>query len=190
MIALVPTKATQEAKSRLALPAPLHDDLVTAMREDVLAALRDSPRIDRVVVVDEPGGLNAALRAAAARLAVTDPTSPVVVVPADLAALTTTTLDAALADATTALAPTGLAFVRDAEGTGTSLLVAATPDRLDPRYGPGSAAAHARTATEIDADPRVRRDVDTLADLYTATALGLGPACAGALSAAATTGAR
>jgi 2-phospho-L-lactate guanylyltransferase len=48
---------------------------------------------------------------------------------------------------------------------------------LDPRFGPGSAAAHAASgARPLHGDwPTLRRDVDTDADLADAARLGLGP---------------
>ena len=68
-------------------------------------------------------------------------------------------------------------FVRDAQGTGTTLLLARDPDDLRPMFGAGSADRHARSgAVEIPAArlPSVRRDVDTAADLDAALALGVG----------------
>lgn len=182
MIALVPTKG-EGAKSRLDVPPQVRALLVSAMREDVLAALAASAHLARAETVDAPTGLVPALRERAATLAVSDPDTPVVVVPADLAALTPVALDAVLGAARAALGPgRELAFVRDADGTGTTLLIARSPHRLDPRYGPGSAERHAEIARELPADDRVRRDVDTVADLDAAIALGLGPATSAALS--------
>ncbi|WP_130014873.1 NTP transferase domain-containing protein [Serinicoccus sediminis] len=66
------------------------------------------------------------------------------------------------------------AVVPDAEGTGTVLLTArdAAPA---PLFGRGSAARHARTAEVLGLDlPRLRRDVDTTADLRDAIRLGTG----------------
>src|SRR6266511_3378610 len=71
----------------------------------------------------------------------------------------------------------GRAYVADASGTGTVLLTAPWGRDLDPRFGPGSSAAHARSgATPLSGDwPGLRRDVDTPADLLAAVALGVGP---------------
>lgn len=68
-------------------------------------------------------------------------------------------------------------FVADAPGTGTVLLTTAAGAPLDPRFGPGSAAAHAGSgAVALVGDwHSLRRDVDTPADLAAAAALGLGP---------------
>lgn len=67
-------------------------------------------------------------------------------------------------------------FVPDADGTGTVLLAAAAGTPLDPRFGAGSAAAHAGSgATELSGDwPGLRQDVDTAADLRAVLALGAG----------------
>ena len=66
------------------------------------------------------------------------------------------------------------AVVPDAEGTGTVLL-AARDGAPVPRFGRGSAARHARTAEVLELDlPRLRRDVDTTADLRDAIRLGTG----------------
>ncbi len=68
-------------------------------------------------------------------------------------------------------------FVADASGTGTVLLAAPPGVPLRPRFGSGSAAAHAASgARPLAGDwPSLRRDVDTAADLATAARLGLGP---------------
>ncbi|MGC4747157.1 2-phospho-L-lactate guanylyltransferase [Micromonospora sp. DT201] len=68
-------------------------------------------------------------------------------------------------------------FVPDAPGSGTTLLTAPPGVPLDPRFGVGSAVAHAASgALPLSGDwPSLRRDVDTAADLIAATRLGLGP---------------
>ena len=76
----------------------------------------------------------------------------------------------------------GRAVLADAAGSGTVLLAATPGTALDPVFGPDSLAAHirsgARDLTELVGArlPGLRRDVDTLADLRTAHALGVGPA--------------
>ncbi|MEV0212357.1 NTP transferase domain-containing protein [Micromonospora sp. NPDC050695] len=76
-------------------------------------------------------------------------------------------------------------FVPDAPGGGTVLLTAAPGVALDPRFGVGSAAAHAASgALPLTGDwPSLRRDVDTAADLSAAARLGLGPRTAALLDA-------
>ncbi|PWR10558.1 2-phospho-L-lactate guanylyltransferase, partial [Micromonospora acroterricola] len=84
---------------------------------------------------------------------------------------------------------TGRAGVRrcvpDAPGGGTVLLAAPPGVPLDPRFGVGSAAAHAASgALPLTGDwPSLRRDVDTAADLTAAARLGLGPRTAALLAA-------
>ncbi len=134
------------------------------------------------VLPDEGRNLNDALRRAAAAVAGSgappggthagagDPrrrrlaaaAGPVVALPADVPALRPAELSEALA-----AAAGRRAFVPDAAGVGTVLLVAAPGDLLDPRFGPGSASAHERSGALrlAGAWPTLRRDVDTAADL-------------------------
>ena len=80
-----------------------------------------------------------------------------------------------------------MAAVPDAEGTGTVLLAALAAHRLDPAFGPDSLSAHRRRGAVVvvpDLGPdaaRLRRDVDTPADLDVALRLGVGPRTAAAL---------
>jgi 2-phospho-L-lactate/phosphoenolpyruvate guanylyltransferase len=150
-------------------------------------------------VPDPPGaGLNAAFAHGASLVA----GAPVAALAGDLPALRPAELAAALraaehlqartqaqAQARGATAGPGAAapatggatgarrFAADADGTGTVLLTVPPGGDLDPRFGPGSAAAHAASgAVPLDgAWPGLRRDVDTAADLAAAAALGLGP---------------
>lgn len=132
---------------------------------------------DRVEVVADlsPSELNAALRHGAAH-ALGVPTGAtrapddaggaggLLALCADLPAL-----DAAAVDALLDVAPTtGAGFVADLAGTGTTAYLAARLDDFDPRFGPGSGAAHrAQGAVELsDLVPvGLRADVDTLAEL-------------------------
>jgi hypothetical protein len=77
---------------------------------------------------------------------------------ADLPALRPAELAAAIA-----AADGKRAFVPDRQGTGTTLLIAAPGEPLDPRFGVGSAAAHRSSgAIELIGDwPTLRCDVDT-----------------------------
>jgi 2-phospho-L-lactate guanylyltransferase len=124
---------------------------------------------------------------------------PVAVLLGDLPALRSPDLSAALREAGRALhaadrahgaadgdgGPPAMAFVPDAEGDGTVLLAGLDPRAMRPSFGPASAGAHARAgARRLDlALPRLRRDVDTRADLATAAALGVGPRTAAVLRA-------
>jgi 2-phospho-L-lactate guanylyltransferase len=131
-------------------------------------------RLGARTVADEPDrGLNPAL-AHGARAA---GGGPVAALSSDLPALRPEELAAALAEAVRqAAGGTPRSFVADAAGTGTTLLAAATGP-LDPRFGPGSAAAHAASgAVRLTGGwPGLERDVDTPEDLAAAGRLGLGP---------------
>jgi 2-phospho-L-lactate guanylyltransferase len=185
-VLVVPVKALGTAKSRLrgALPGVAHERLVLALACDTVAAavrcadvlvVTADPAAGRAlaglgarVVPDPPvAGLNAALAHGAAAAG---PGRRVGALTADLPALRPTDLAGALA-----AAGTGRAFVADAAGTGTTLLLAAPGQALSPRFGAGSAGAHAAGgARPLVAPPALRRDVDTAADLTAATRLGLG----------------
>jgi 2-phospho-L-lactate/phosphoenolpyruvate guanylyltransferase len=197
---VVPAKQLAVAKTRLRPltgdpdGAPVdHADLVLALLADTVAAVTASPAVGAVVVVtddaraaavvtalgartvaDEPRrGLNAAL----AHGARTAGPGPVAAISSDLPALRPAELTAALAAAGgQAAAGSSRCFVADAAGTGTTLLAAAGGG-LDPRFGPGSAAAHEASGAVRLAGrwPGLARDVDTAEDLLAARALGLGP---------------
>jgi 2-phospho-L-lactate guanylyltransferase len=189
-VAVMPVKRLAMAKTRLrgAVPASLHDRLVLAMARDTLAAVLACPLVRRALVVtDEPAAAaalaelgaqrvpdrpDAGLNAALARGAALASGAPVVALTADLPALRPDELTAAL----TALSHRPRGYVADATGTGTAMLAARAGVDLDPRFGPGSARAHALSgAVRLDGDwPSLRQDVDTPADLAAATALGLG----------------
>jgi 2-phospho-L-lactate guanylyltransferase len=204
---VVPAKRLVAAKTRLTpltaalgdeLPAG-HQELVLALLADTVAAARQSPAVGLVLVVtdepqaaavvtalgahtvgDEPdSGLNAAL-AHGAREARRRAEGPVAALSSDLPALRPAELSAALHAAATA----SRAFVADAEGTGTTLLAAREGD-LAPRFGPGSASAHAAGgAVPLAGEwPGLRQDVDTPADLHAACRLGVGPRTSGLLQA-------
>lgn len=183
---VVPVKRAVAAKTRLEPPPPLsRPDLARAVARDTLEAVcravpasqvtvvtsddsaRDVARALGAAPVDDPGtGLDAAVRAGLDAAA--GPWRAVVL--GDLPALTEEELSAALA----VCAAYPHAVVPDAHGTGTVLLTS-TRGLPQPSFGPGSAARHARTATLLALDlPRLRRDVDTWADLGEALALGVG----------------
>jgi len=110
-----------------------------------------------------------------------DPATPVGALQADLPALRPEELDCAVR---TGLATGARAFCTDRTGTGTTLLLAPPGQPLEPRFGPGSAAAHRATgAWELPGCwPGLRCDVDTAADLAVARDLGLGRFTRAALS--------
>ncbi|GAB2918069.1 hypothetical protein GCM10027280_01370 [Micromonospora polyrhachis] len=185
-------KRLDAAKSRLrgALDRVPHESLALALAQDTVAAALACPLVGEVLVVTadrtaaeslralgarmvpEPpqGGLNPAFVVGAARAA----GRWVAALTADLPALRPVELAAALRSA--ADDPGMRRFVADAPGTGTTLLTAPPGVPLSPRFGVGSAAAHAASgAVALPAvGPTLRRDVDTPADLVAAAALGLG----------------
>lgn len=195
---MVPIKPLATAKSRLRRAAgAAADGLALAFALDTVAAALSSTAVHEVLVVtddavaartlrglgaravpDEPrAGLNPAVRHGAALLG---PGRPVAALAADLPALRPAELTAAL-DAATAAGRR--CFVPDVLGTGTVLLAAPPGVDLDPRFGDGSAAAHAASgALRLAGEwPALRRDVDTVPDLAAAFRLGLGRRTAAAL---------
>jgi len=201
--AVVPIKSWARSKTRLHPDPAVRLSLARAFAVDVLRAVIDCELVGRVVVVssepdigslveavgatllDEPAGerpdpLNAAVLHGAGWAADRHPGDPLVVVPADLPALT----PESLADALVRARGWVSAFCADSPGTGTTLLVAATPQLLVPAYGYASAQRHhALGAAPLDGvDPRVRRDVDLVDDLHEAVVLGVGRSTQGVLS--------
>jgi 2-phospho-L-lactate guanylyltransferase len=200
---VLPVKGGPLAKSRLGAPPAVAAAIALDCLDAVLAcaavgncvvvsadvATQRSARLAGATVVREsrPGsGLAAAIGdglAAASRRPWC--ARPAAVLLADLPALRPEDLQAALEAARSALVDdVRMAAVPDADGTGTVLLAARTPARLDPAFGPGSFAEHQRRgAFPLPLDlARLRRDVDTPADLDTALALGVGPRTASALA--------
>jgi len=190
---VLPVKRLEVAKTRLrgASAGVPHERLVLAMTLDTVAAVLRCPEVGEALVVtedavvaraiqelgalavpDKPDAdLNAALRHGASLT-----TADVAALAADLPALRSTELTAALA-----AVPGRRAFVADAAGAGTTMLAARAGVPLDPCFGPDSAAAHtASGAVPLAGDwPTLRRDVDTTEDLAAAVILGLGPHTAG-----------
>lgn len=196
---IVPIKPLHLAKSRLlgaadrgARRPAAHADLVTAVALDTVTAARQAPSVAGIVVVtsdptlteafaaegvevlpDTPAtGLNAALRHGDAQLRQRTGTSRVGALQADLPALRPDDLAAAIS-----AAGDDRAFCPDRQGTGTTLLLAAPGQPLTPRFGPGSADAHAGSGAKslLGGWDSLRCDVDTEADLAVAMTLGLGP---------------
>jgi 2-phospho-L-lactate guanylyltransferase len=152
------------------LRCPRVGEALVVTRDSVVA--RAVQELGALAVPDKPDAdLNAAVRHGA-----TLTTADVAALAADLPALRSEELAAALA-----AVPGRRAFVADAAGTGTTLLAARAGVPLDPWFGPGSASAHAASgAAALDGEwPTLRRDVDTAEDLTAAIALGLGRHTAG-----------
>ena len=196
-VVVIPVKRLDAAKSRLrgAVADSRHEDLALAMVRDTVAAVRACPQVGEVLVVtddrvvaaavaplgartvpDEPAaGLNAAVAFGADRVAGLGRRRAVLA--GDLPGLRPEDLAAALRSAASSVPARRRRFVADAEGTGTVLLTAGAGVPLEPRFGAGSAAAHAASgAVAMTGDwPGLRHDVDTPADLRTVLALGAGP---------------
>lgn len=192
---VIPVKALARAKSRLAaLPDAERRALALAMAADTVSAAVSCPLVDLVIVVsDDPvvrsdlaslgaqvigdspaAGLNHALVAGAQHAQACRPGRGRAALTGDLPALSA----AALAAALTAASLVRHGFVADAAGSGTTLYTAAPGSRFEPRFGRRSCDRHRQAgATELDVPgiDGLRNDVDTLADLDRAAAIGLGP---------------
>lgn len=196
--AVVALKPVAHAKSRLAtLPDPLRQRLAWTMAVDTLTALAGAvsqllvvsdqaalaSRLARAgviaTVVGEAGaaGMNGALAHGAALLQAAGH-GRVLACVGDLPALRPASVRTVLA----AAPADGRAFLADASGVGTTMLLAdGVP--LDPRFQGRSAAAHHASGAVALTDERLgtavteaRRDVDTEIDLGAAVHLGLGRA--------------
>lgn len=178
---IVPVKPFDRAKTRLALEPARRERAARAFADHVLGELRRAPMVETVVVVGiahpvadiglaDPGTMAAAVDHGRSWAVVHRADQPIAVIPADLPALTASTLGAALAMA----GDHRRAFVPDRDGEGTTLLTASSPAELVASYGPGSASAHrALGLVEITGDwPGLRDDVDTVADLESITLRG------------------
>ena len=192
-VALVPVKPPALGKSRLVgLADDERRELAAAFALDTVAACMAASSIAEVLVVTDdaafsveladlgahtiPDGvamdLNETLRQSAAEARRRWPALVPVALTADLPAVRATDLDDALgpsrrARRRTSPTPTGSAPRSTRRPTTTS----------HPRFGPGSALAHDAMGARLvgAALPRLRRDVDNLADLDDALALGVGP---------------
>lgn len=200
---VVPVKKLARAKSRLRGAADngvgeqaAHTRLALALTHDTVAAVRAARRVRRLVVVssdpvvaaelgamgvevvqDPLRGLNAAYAHGAAVVRERDPAAAVGALQADLPALRPEELDGAIEEALAGFDAAPRAFVVDADGTGTTFLLAAPARALDPLFGGASAQRHAASGARplTGAFPGLRRDVDTSENLRTAMELGLGP---------------
>lgn len=186
---VIPVKGGPRAKSRLRAPDGVDRlALATALAFDTVAAAVEAVGPGRVLVVtadpevdaevrrlgvathlDPRVGLNPAVTAGIGRQR---PGDPVAVLLGDIPALRAADLVSALRAATAH----PLAFVPDAEGTGTVLLATRSLHRLVPRFGAGSASAHEHDGGVcLDLPlPSLRRDVDDEASLREALLLGVG----------------
>lgn len=192
---VVPVKGTDLSKTRLAeLPATVIERrrLALAFALDTVEALRASSRVGAILVVTsdpesgaalevlgaqllaDPGnGLNAAIAAGITEARRRRPAAPVAAITADLPSLTAADVD----DALLAAEQFPAAFIADFQGVGTTTVTGLPGVTLVPRFGVGSAAAHAAAGLvplDLPAGSSIRRDIDTPADL-TGTATPFGP---------------
>ncbi|TFD73311.1 2-phospho-L-lactate guanylyltransferase [Cryobacterium fucosi] len=125
----------------------------------------------RVPVPADP--MNAAIRTGLAAARARFPRANLMVLTGDLPALTPADVERALALA----AGHERSMLPDAAGTGTTTLFALAGVPIEPRFGPGSRAAHeaaGHVPLDIPPSSSIRCDVDTAADLLVAERLGLG----------------
>ncbi|MGS0688493.1 2-phospho-L-lactate guanylyltransferase [Nakamurella sp. GG22] len=193
---VVPLKSSARGKSRLDVDPVLRRRLAVAMAQDTVAAAAAARRVRTVLVVaEDPADAREMSRIAGVRTLLTgvaglnesivdglralSSKGPVAVIPGDLPSLVPEELD----DALLAAGPHGVAVVADRQGTGTTLLAAATADRLRPRYGAGSFARHVASGAvplELSVTSGLRRDVDLPTDLAGVTGAGTLAVLAGA----------
>jgi 2-phospho-L-lactate guanylyltransferase len=199
---IVPVKQITLAKSRLiGVGDDTRQALAIAFARDTVAAAANCPLVEHIVVVsndaaaatiaagiaelvpDVPdAGLNPALVHAAASVRSRRPDAAIAALSSDLPALRGADLTRAFGRG-----PATAWFVPDAAGTGTTLLAAPAGQAWAPAFGTSSRQAHREAgAVEIDTGglERLRRDVDTAADLAHARRLGVGPSTAAVLAAA------
>lgn len=188
---VVPVKPLAAAKTRLR--SPRRAALVLAMALDTVTAARRARGVRRVIVVsDDPAvagavraagclclpdvpasGLNSALGYGAGIARARHPGDGVVALSADLPALRAAELAAALS----AVPRRGAGVVADATGSGTTFYAARRGVAFEPLFGVDSMARHLAAgarALEGQGLDGLRRDVDTVADLWAAAGLGLG----------------
>ena len=195
---IIPVKDTGLAKTRLTpFSQPDRAMLALAFVLDAAVAALECSDVRRVVAVtndraagralaglgvvvlaDAPAaGINPAVSLGLSSLREQDSTSAVAALCGDLPALRSTDLSAAFTSS--GAAPSW--FVADAAGSGTTMLAAGSGAALQPAFGPGSADRHreggaADLAGSLGSGwlAGLRRDVDTLGDLYDARRLGVG----------------
>ena len=190
---VIPVKGAPAAKSRLA-PTVADDAramLARAFALDTIAAALAARSVAHVIVVgddpalaggaeflaepvDGPRSLGSAIAHGIAHASRHDRASGIAVLLGDLPALRPDELDAALE----AAARHPLAFVRDADATGTTLATAMPgATAFEPRFGPDSAARHAAAGfVELAAShlTGLTRDVDTVDALEAVLHHGVG----------------
>lgn len=184
---VIPLKPPGIGKTRLGADAAL----ARAIALDTVEAASHADRVERVIVVTADQTMTAELDAMAGVEVVVEP-RPAGIAAAlalglatagegaraallgDLPGLVPEELDAVLEQAEAS----ERAFVRDAEGSGTTLVTARSGVEFVERFGPGSAEAHrAAGLVELDVSAlsSVRHDVDDAGQLEALALRGLGP---------------
>src|SRR6185369_6835498 len=192
-----PIRGLETAKTRLGEDLDPEEgvELVTNLLRRTLVATRDARWVTGTVVVtmdpDAAGiahelraiglverapGLNAAIDAARS-VAVARGATAVLVLPADLPAVSAAAIDALIGAAAEAAEGNGrlVAVVPDRHGLGTNALLISPPGAIDPAFGEASRAAHAARADSagvrrLELDGPLALDLDTAADLLDAEA--------------------
>lgn len=194
---IVPVKAWDAAKSRLDLPPRQRQALAKAMAHDTVECLADCPLVRHVsVLTTSPAMIGAVeLRLASEVLVQPDRCASLdealswaightgeflgntAVVVADLPTLGGPDLEQLL----TSASQHAVSMVVDRHGTGTTVLAATDPSLLTPSFGRDSATrhrsngvSHVTVLSHDECGAGARCDVDTLDDLATARAIGLG----------------
>lgn len=198
--AVVPIRGLSTAKTRLGpdLDPPARRRLVEAMLRATLIATRDAAAIAGTIVVTrdpEVAGIAQAHRAiglvehapdlnaaivAGRSVAMARGASAVLILPADLPAVSAAAIDDLAIRAAAREASDGLvALVADRHGRGTNALLVSPPAIVDPAFGEDSRGAHrlaaaAAGAAWLELGGPLALDVDTPADLALAEA-AIGP---------------
>jgi 2-phospho-L-lactate/phosphoenolpyruvate guanylyltransferase len=189
---VIAVRSFEGAKSRLGavLDAEERRDLVERLLRRTVAAALNTPAVGDVVVVStDPEVLEVATSAGARPLrqlsrglnpAILEARAAILadrllVLPADLPAVTAGDLVAILAAGDAAGAPS-VVLAPDRHGRGTNALLLAPPDVIDPAFGGDSRAAHTWFATSagaafVEVPGILALDIDTPDDLLLAEAL-------------------
>lgn len=192
----MPIRGLATAKTRLGpdLDPEARRRLVVAMLRRTLAATRDAVAIRGTVVVtkdpvvaglaqahgaiglvERAPDLNAAI-VAGRSLAIARGATAVLVLPADLPAVSPAAIDDIVIRAAAREAPAALVvLVTDRHGRGTNALLTSPPEIVDPAFGENSRAVHQGLAAEagatwLELGGPLALDVDTPADLAVAEA--------------------
>jgi 2-phospho-L-lactate guanylyltransferase len=200
LVAVVPVHSLEGAKSRLGgtLDAEERQALVLELLDRSVRAADEVEALESVVVVSpDPAilrlasgagatpirqtdeGLNEGLRAAA-RWAIADRATALLVLAGDLPAISPATIQAIVKAADAAAQPDRplVVLVSDRLGRGTNVLLLSPPDAIPFSFGSGSRASHlaaaeASGATALELDGPLTLDLDLPEDLILAEELGL-----------------